>query len=104
MTALLEVITVGDEEVDCLHGQMFAGRHVPGHQLLQRVLLEDGEDVPVREVAVDASLEVLDVDGGGEEEDGAVDGTLADQGEAGQLQQWLHLILLTERREVEVVF
>ena len=100
---LLEVITVREEQLHRLHGEVFAGRHVPAPQLAHRVLLHHLQHVLVGEVTVEAGLEVVDVDGGGEEEDGGLDGTLADQGEGGQVQERLHLVLLTERGEVEVV-
>ena len=93
-----------DEELDRLYGQVLAGRHVPALQLGHRVLLQHLQEVAVSEVAVEAGLEVVDVDGGGEEEDGGLGGTLADQGEAGEVEERLHLVLLPARREVEVIW
>ena len=59
---LLEVITVRYQQVDGLHGEELAGRHVPADEVLHLVVVEEGVEVRVREVAVDPRLEVFDVE------------------------------------------
>ena len=83
---------------------MSAGRHLPALQLCHLVLLKDSEDVPVSEVAVDACLEAVDVDGGREKEYGEVGGALTDHGQASQLQEEFHLIPLPGRSNIGIVF
>ena len=59
---LLEVITGRYQHMDGLHGEELAGRHVPTDEVLHLVVVEEGPDVRVREVAVDPRLEVFDVE------------------------------------------
>ena len=49
------------QQVDGLHGEELAGRHVPADEVLHLVVVEEGVEVRVREVAVDPRLEVFDV-------------------------------------------
>ena len=91
---LLEVITARYQHIDGLHREQLAGRHVPAHQLRQLVVEEDGVDVGVREVTVEPRLELGEIEGGAEQQHGVPGRAVADQGQAAQLQQQLHLLPL----------
>ena len=65
---LLDVVAIRHQELHCANCQHRAGWNVETLEILHLILLEQVEDITVRHVTVLTCLEMLDVQGGGEEE------------------------------------